>query len=213
MPLNLTIRSALNVVASPISLERRRVLIASLVLGLPPARASAFLWNSTPKNWDELDRLIARKFPNIPSVSTQQLASALARPALPMRGSPLATMPLLLDVRPIDEYSISYLPGALHAPDETKIVEAIQKAATSPVGAQPCVLYCSVGYRSAQWVEKLTKRGHKNIYNLNRSLFMWANEGRALENKQGVATQVHPFSKEWEHLLEPQFRALIKPNG
>jgi len=57
------------------------------------------------------------------------------------------------------------------------------------------VCYCSLGYRSSILAEKISKSGLENVkaYNLEGSIFKWANENKSLEGSQ----LVHPFSYVW----------------
>lgn len=71
------------------------------------------------------------------------------------------------------------------------------------------VVYCSVGVRSAQFAEKLQQAGYPNVYNLNGSIFEWANENRPLYQGQQQVTQVHPYNSFWGKLLVPNYRAKI----
>ena len=68
------------------------------------------------------------------------------------------------------------------------------------------VVYCSVGYRSAELARKLTARGHANVANLEGSLFAWANEGRPVYAGTRLADRVHPYDAAWGSLLKPELR-------
>ena len=59
------------------------------------------------------------------------------------------------------------------------------------------VVYCSVGYRSSRLAEELRARGFENVFNLEGSLFQWANEGRPLYRGEERVDQAHPYDEEW----------------
>ena len=60
------------------------------------------------------------------------------------------------------------------------------------------VIYCSVGVRSEKIGEKLIAAGYTNVKNLYGSIFEWVNEGNAVYNMNGKATnRVHAYSKTW----------------
>jgi len=80
--------------------------------------------------------------------------------------------PLLLDVRAAAEFDVSHLPGALPAPSVGQALDLIQARPT----AGPVVLYCSVGYRSADLAAQLQAHGLTNLYNLEGSIFQWAKD-------------------------------------
>jgi 3-mercaptopyruvate sulfurtransferase SseA len=72
---------------------------------------------------------------------------------------------------------------------------------------QPIVVYCSVGYRSSRLAERLQKAGCTNVFNLDGSIFQWANEGRLLERDGRPVNEVHPYSQTFGQLLRSEHRA------
>ena len=80
------------------------------------------------------------------------------------------------------------------------------------------VCYCSLGYRSSalaqQLAYELDKPVHQElksktvIYNLEGSIFKWANEGKDLEDNKGRKTvYVHPYNIVWGKLLNAELRS------
>jgi len=136
--------------------------------------------------WGWIKRWVRKSFPTVETISTATLATRL------LEDSP----PLLLDVRKAEEYAVSCLPGAIHAPN----LAAVSTIATLDT---PLVLYCSVGYRSARLAELLQQHGYRNVVNLEGSIFQWRNEGRSLETHSQSTRQVHPYNRLWGLLLEP----------
>jgi hypothetical protein len=65
------------------------------------------------------------------------------------------------------------------------------------------VAYCSVGYRSARLVAQLRQAGYTQVYNLEGSIFRWANEGQSLVSQGQLVAVVHPFNPTWGLLLRP----------
>lgn len=70
---------------------------------------------------------------------------------------------------------------------------------------RPIVVYCSVGYRSSILARKLQDKGFTNVYNLEGSIFKWANEGRPLVQGKVTVHKVHPYNAHWGHLLERKY--------
>jgi len=138
--------------------------------------------------WPWIRGWVKRSFPTVHTLSTQHLATWLSSGKEP---------PVLLDVRTSEEFAVSHLPTARHTPD----ADAVEEIALAL--EQPIVAYCSVGYRSARLVAQLQNRGFTQVYNLEGSLFQWANEGRPLERDGQPATQVHPYNALWGLLLKP----------
>ncbi len=150
-----------------------------LSLLLSPARAqdaadALELWNTQMK----------KRFPDVKTVKTSELAEWTS-------DNPV---PVLLDVRALEEYAVSHLPGALRASEDADG----QLKALGIQKQDRVVVYCSVGYRSALLARKLTQAGWSNVYNLEGSIFAWANEDRPLVNEDAKSIHgAHPFNKKW----------------
>lgn len=159
-------------------------LVAVSLLALPMRNVFAFTFWLTAKSmsdWPELKRRIREKFPTVPHKS---VAEAVA----------LVDKALFLDTRSAAEFAVSHLPGARHTPD----LASAQAALKTRAPGQLALLYCSVGYRSAQLAASLLALGEAQLVNLEGSLFEWVNEGHALAAQKTLA---HPFNKNWSGLL------------
>ena len=143
--------------------------------------------------WQRTLSEIRETFPAVPQMTTQQLATTLER------GEPV----LLLDARTAAEFRTSHLAGATRAATVGSALNAIKAARQQPI----VVVYCSVGYRSSRLVSRLQARGLENVFNLEGSLFRWANEGRPLVRGSETVRTVHPYDDEWGELLEEPLRA------
>ena len=81
---------------------------------------------------------------------------------------------------------------------------------------QVIVAYCSVGYRSSKCAQELYQRMKANpnidltkyeIYNLEGSIFKWANEGRHIVDDKGLDTKmVHYYDRIWCKFLNEDLR-------
>ncbi len=177
-------------------LDRRRVFLMSLAAGgLFNAQNAWGRWPWSALTWAQVEEMIEKDFPAVPSISTERLASWLAE----------GQLPLIIDVRDSKEFAVSHLVGAKQADSLAKIKTIIEQ---NP-NAKSIVLYCSVAYRSAQWVQQLRKQGFDNTYNLKGSLFAWANEGRPVFKGSNRVDKVHPYDKRWGELLKPELRASV----
>ena len=143
--------------------------------------------------WRDTLAEIREAFPDVPQLTTQQLADKLTG------GEPV----LLLDAREAEEFQVSHLSGAVPAATVRAALTAIQADSRQPT----VVAYCSVGYRSSRLVSRLKARGITNVFNLEGSLFQWANEGRPLARADRLATRVHPYDDDWGELLSEALRA------
>lgn len=141
--------------------------------------------------WPDIRRRIAENYPLVVSLTTADLARWLDD----ARRQP----PVLIDVRSREEYDTSHLAGALWAETRSQLTDVL----TGLPRDRPIVLYCSVGWRSAQAAEQLRKARGKDVFNLDGSIFQWANEGRPLVRADnGTAHTVHPYNRSWGALLD-----------
>ncbi len=108
---------------------------------------------------------------------------------------------LILDVRELEEYEVSHIPGAAHL-GYKKFSKKMLKAMPKDTAI---VLYCSVGYRSEKMGERLQKMGFTNVHNLYGSIFEWANQDLPLENKAEEATkEVHTYNRKWSQWVSEE---------
>ncbi len=147
--------------------------------------------------WEILKRQIGAKFPDVPNITTAELAALLA--------DKHAEKPLLLDVRIRAEFEVSHLAEARHVEPDSEPAQV-----KLPVSKQaPIVTYCAVGYRSAAFAKKLRATGFTNVRNLEGSIFQWANEDRPLVKDGKPAQTVHPYDSFWGSLLKTEKREKI----
>lgn len=146
--------------------------------------------------WSTTLKMIRAKFPEVAQLSTDSLQTWLD-------ASLKAERPLLLDVREKEEYEVSHLKGAVTALTEKEALQALEGVSLE----KPVVLYCSVGYRSSEMAGFLLKRGFEKVYNLEGSIFTWANEGRPVYRGEERVHIVHPYDRVWGKLLKKALRA------
>jgi rhodanese-related sulfurtransferase len=126
----------------------RLVIAACLTLGL-------FAWLAWPRlTWPVVKARIAKEFPSVKTVSTAELAKELDT----------HERQVLLDVRTAAEFDVSHLSGAQHIDPDASASE-LKLAKDAPI-----VTYCSVGYRSARFAERL-RSGISFRRNLEGSIF------------------------------------------
>lgn len=143
-----------------------------------------------------IKRLTSRKFPIVEWITTKELAQWLE--------DPLKPQPVILDARTDTEYAVSHLKNAQRIdPYHCNLVVSAELKDT------PIVVYCSVGYRSARIAEQLKQGGFSHVYNLEGSLFKWANEERPIYKNDYSTSLVHPYNQHWGKLLKPKYRAQV----
>ncbi len=138
--------------------------------------------------WRVPNAAVRRTFPAIARIGTSELDTWLSNPG--------RRPPRLLDVRASAEHQISHLANA------QQVEPSSDPSALDLPRDPPVVTYCSVGYRSAAYAQKLRQAGFANVRNLEGSLFQWANENRPLVKHRGQsAEQVYPYDRVWGLLL------------
>jgi rhodanese-related sulfurtransferase len=183
---------------SPIELNRSRTLnlagaLAFLVIGLAGTVSRTMLGaQKDPLTWDAVFAWIQRDWPEVAQMSTLELAGRMATSS--------EANPLLIDVRTHEEYEVSHLPGAIWSETPSQIASAIREVSDR----RPVVFYCSVGVRSSRAAAKLVRSGRAKVFNLQGSIFKWANEGRPLIANDRAVHVVHPYNERWGVLLNPQ---------
>lgn len=133
---------------------------------------------------------VRRDFPGANPLATAELATWLEEP----EGV------ILLDVREEEEFLASRIPGAL---SKAKGDLPGGSPTGSAIAEKRLVVYDSVGFRSAEWIESTDSPRPEKVFYLEGGIFQWANEGRSLVDEEGNPTrQVHPYNKLWGRLLE-----------
>ncbi len=151
-------------------------------------------WSAYGADLASIERLVRRRFPNVPQIGTEKLAAWLKSNE---------RQPVLLDVRNREEYEVGHLPNARHV---DPAAPASELEALLPKDTL-IVTYCSVGYRSSAFSKRLREAGYTNVQNLEGSVFRWANEDRPLECDGKPTDKVHPYSNYWARLVKPERRA------
>ncbi|MGF1655520.1 MAG: rhodanese-like domain-containing protein [Verrucomicrobiales bacterium] len=136
---------------------------------------------------EDSNKSVRERYSDVIFLTTTELANKLEQ-AVPL---------LLIDVRAPKEFRVSHLPGAHNAPKPSK------HFADTPRDTL-IVVYCSIGVRSARAAQQLQALGFSNVYNLEGSIFQWANEDRPVVGSEGPASGVHPFNRYWGRFLKPE---------
>ena len=104
---------------------------------------------------------------------------------------------VLVDVREPAEQEVSMIPGAIPArqfEQEDKWREAKQ-----------IVVYCTIGYRSGLYAEKLGEQGYRAV-NLKGGILAWVHAGQMIVNRNGMTTRMHVYHRKW-NLLPREYEA------
>ena len=120
---------------------------------------------------------------------------------------------ILLDIREPKEYAVSRLPGAVWVNPSASAETALLQM--GDVRGKQIVVYCSVGRRSSIFAEReqeaLLKMGATSVVNLERGIFGWHNEERALVDANGTTDAVHPYDAIWKRYVERDEKTRFTP--
>ena len=167
--------------------DRRRCLLQLGGLGLLAATGPGQAQHRL--QWEVVKAGIRSRYPAVAQISVPALQDWL-RDTTRLR-------PLLLDTRTAAEFADGHLEAARHADAVGSAMLQLRQRAPGGVA----VLYCSVGYRSSALAAALLARGAQRIFNLEGSLFEWANQGLPVVAADGRPGKVHPYDRWWGALL------------
>ena len=143
---------------------------------------------------------IKRKFSDVKNISTGDLEKRSFGSAcdfeIPSSKNKMEQNHVILDCRRQDEYEVSHIPDAKHVHFQTKdeelknvLLEETKNISNTNQDELNVVCYCSLGYRSSILAQRIQSFANedpdfsdKNIkaWNLEGSIFKWANEGRRM---------------------------------
>jgi sulfur-carrier protein adenylyltransferase/sulfurtransferase len=106
---------------------------------------------------------------------------------------------LWIDVREQDEWQEGHLPGAIHIP-RGYLESRIEAAA--PDRAQPIVVYCAAGNRSAFGAKSLVELGYENVQSLEGGFTDWKRNGLDIVMPRTLSPEKR--TRYSRHLLIPE---------
>jgi len=128
-----------------------------------------------------------KSFPAVQDITAEELAGRMGEADL-----------ILVDVRTTAEREVSMISGA--------ITSETFEAHTEDYQGQTVVTYCTAGYRSGLYADKLRSRGWK-VLNLKGSLLSWSHAGQPLVHDGQPTLQIHTFGPDWD-LLAHDYEAV-----
>jgi rhodanese-related sulfurtransferase len=117
------------------------------------------------------------KFPEVLDITPQQAMNLIAD-----------QKSVFIDLRDQQEQQVSMLPGAITEKefmDNFKSYDDYVKIA-----------YCTIGYRSGKFAQKLQKEGIP-VYNLRGGILAWMHDRGKVYNQNGETHRVHVYQSEW----------------
>lgn len=153
------------------------------VLGVALAVAIALQQNPQLSDLQKQNKIealyqkLARNFSEVPEITVEELQQ-LPKEAV-----------VLVDVRPLKERVVSTIPGAISTEEFEANLHSYRQ--------YPIVVYCTIGYRSGYYAQKMAQED-LDIYNLRGSLLAWSHIDGKLTNRFGDTKQIHVYSKKWQ---------------
>lgn len=169
-------------------------LISLVTIGAGLAIGFFLVFPHRPADRIEAITWVAERHPGVPRLTPEALA-----------GLPAGSC-LLVDVRPVAEWSVSHLPGAFRSEDADDVLAEARRRRLDRI-----IVYCSIGERSSQLAERaLVRDPGLRIADLAGGIFSWVCEDRPLVDADGQPTRlVHPYNATWGALLPADRRASL----
>ena len=112
---------------------------------------------------------------------------------------------VLFDVREQQEFDVSHIEGAIQI-DPIMDLDDFVKRYGQQLEKQHIVFYCSVGYRSSEFLAKvldvMPSEAEVEYLNLRGGIFHWHNLDQPLQNANGATNAIHPYNIFWGRYVE-----------
>ena len=161
------------------------LILSMTTLSCDPAVPLAEGWTDEEKRAaiEAMYREFQPEFPDAPEIGVEELIRLRTGEDV-----------LIVDVRESEERLVSVIPGAV----SKEAFESLK----GELGDAPIVVHCTIGYRSAKYVEALKAEGIE-AYNLKGSILSWVHAGQPVVDPEGNETKrVHVYGKRWDLLPE-----------
>lgn len=166
--------------------------IAQIVTLLLIASACWLAYN--PWRWGRLKDEAHARFPTMWRITGEELDSWL-------QGH--ERQPVILDARSEAEHAFSHLPGARRS-NLTPSQLGIEGDPNAPI-----VVYCAVGLEAPAVAMRFLALGYTHVQYLEGGIYLWANEGRPMENIRGGADKVLPADSKYTSYLDRSRRGVV----
>lgn len=110
---------------------------------------------------------------------------------------------IVLDVRSPKEYAVSHIYQSQNAPNMEQALKILRDKSRQT----PILVYCSLGYRSAELALELQEYGYSEVTNLAGSLFEWVEQGYPVYQEEREVKKAHPYNLWWGRHLRSDYRS------
>ena len=102
---------------------------------------------------------------------------------------------VLFDTRSPEEFETSHIRNAIRLDEDVSGIELGEKYGAA-ISGRNVVFYCSVGYRSAKVLRRITESavltGARSVRCLEGGIFDWYMKGNEVVNDSGTTASIHP---------------------
>jgi rhodanese-related sulfurtransferase len=99
--------------------------------------------------------------------------------------------PVIVDVREREEFEVSMIKNSITKSEFLANKKEFQD--------KVIIVYCTIGYRSGVFSQKLLLDGFES-YNLKGGVLLWSHFGLKFYKNGALTNRVHIYAKEWAHL-------------
>jgi len=112
---------------------------------------------------------------------------------------------VLFDVREPAEYAVSHIDGAIRV-DPAMSGSDFMESFADKIAGKDVILYCSVGERSSRLASRVYSASEQSVtvHNLEKGIFGWHNDRRALMRGNDTTDKIHPYDEKWGQLVNRQ---------
>lgn len=138
---------------------------------------------------------VRQEYPRVPVLSPAEVIEAMGTGNL-----------VLVDVRSPEERGVSMLPGAV---SRAEFEAALAESDAAVSAGRTVVAYCTIGFRSSAWAERMAERGVR-VFNMEGSILAWTHAGGPLVANGASTQRLHVYGKRW-NLAAPGYETVWRP--
>lgn len=157
------------------------LFVTSFILGEDVSKEDQEKLNKVYKLYDEFKD----EFKSVEAIASEELKK-------------IKTKVTIIDVREKAEQDISMIPNAITKEEFEKNREKYRDSLV--------VTYCTIGYRSGLYADKLSKEGFQ-VKNLKGSLLAWVLSGEPIQKDGKDVLTIHVYGKKW-NILPAKYKAI-----
>ena len=165
-------------------------VLSVAALGVPACAAPPSTDAEKAERLTEMVAGVSEEFPDVRTITVEEVGRLLEKDSI-----------VLIDVREERERDVSVIPGSISAAEYEADPERYHDVAA--------VAYCTIGYRSSEYAQRMNAEGHE-VFNLTGSILAWVQAGGPLVGEEGTTTRLHVYGKRW-NLAPERYETIWQP--